>query len=167
MDLPFIPENGATSSIKPCQTEERGSFMPWNSKTRAQIPPPPAHTDAQVASSFMPLFIAIITRRERVEAGRSQAAFRPFEGPSSLSESQVFIELSLRRRPSKHADPPAHPAPLPAHFYAFVSLLCLYRFPPPTSLFPVYTYLSWIFALLCPPAPSILMSFITTSPQWQ
>lgn len=154
MDLPFIPENGATSSIKPCQTEEGGSFMPRKPKTRAQTHtpplPPPAHTDAQVASSFMLLFIAIITRRERARASGSQAAFRPFEAPSSSSESQVFIELSLRRRPSRHAPPApppsliAYPAPLPAphayfhHFYAFVSLLCLYRFPP---LPPFFLYI--------------------------
>lgn len=87
---------------------------------------------------------------ERARASRSQAAFRPFEAPSSSSESQVFIELSLRRRPSRHADPPrpsliAFPAPLPAphacyfhHFYAFVSLLCLYRFPLPPPFSCIY-----------------------------
>lgn len=158
MDLPFIPENGATSSIKPCQTEEGGSFMPRKPKTREQThTPPPPHTQthrwrAHLCRCLLPLS-PDERERERERAGARQR-FAPLKPHRQRLSLRCLSSCHFAGGPAGIPTPPhlsliAYPPPLPAphacyfhHFYAFVSLPCLYHFSSPCPLFPVCTYLS-------------------------
>lgn len=138
MDLPFIREMH-TPSIKPCQTEE-GSYA--------------AHTHAGGELIYAVVYCYYHQMRE---SKQEPGCILPLWSPSSSSESQVFIELSLCRRPSRHPSTPylliaSLSLTLPfcfSHllFLSFFSFLHLFAFP--VMSFPPFLYMLVAFSL-CP-----------------
>lgn len=147
MDLPFIPENGATSSIKPCQTEEGGSFMPRKPKTRAQTHTPPRHTQthrwrAHLCRCLLPLSP---DERERERAGARQR-FAPLKPHRHRLSLRCLSSCHFAGGPAGIPTPPPLPHRPPrsstcSSRLLFPSLLCICfsslprSFPSPTPFF--------------------------------
>lgn len=91
-----------TSSIKLCQTKEVYSCM---LQTYIYLHThPDTHTHTHWCSVHLCCCLLPLSPDSRKQA-RTRLHFAPWR-PSSLSESQVFIELSLWRKPSRHPHTP-------------------------------------------------------------
>lgn len=125
--------------------------MPRKPKTRAQTHTPPPRTHRRTGGEL--IYAAVYCHYHQTSESESEqepGSVSPLWSPIVIVWVSGVYRAVTSQEAQQTSRPPrpsliAYPAPLPAppacyfhHFYEFVSLLCLYRFPPPPHFSCIY-----------------------------